>query len=58
MNYPRILVATGAEEEGKREVSKMEGSELSVKLNCRFFEVSAKSGLNVELAFQSILQGN
>jgi hypothetical protein len=51
------LLSNIGDEEKKREVSKIEGTETSVKWNCRFFEVSAKGGLNVELAFQSILQG-
>ena len=50
-----VLVGNKADLEGKREVSEEEGKEMGEKLGMRFFEVSAKVGVNVHKAFSELV---
>jgi len=49
-----VLVGTQADSEEKRVVSLKDGKERAVLFDCPFFEVSAKSGLNISEMFQEI----
>ena len=56
-NLKKILVGKKCDLEDKREVKKEKGKELSDELGfCNFFEVSAKTGENVEEAFMFLLE--
>ncbi|KAK9447376.1 GTPase NRas precursor [Limtongia smithiae] len=48
---PFIIIGTKSDRVTEREVSYQEGSALAKKLNCEFFEASAKNNINVERAF-------
>ncbi|MFX1485496.1 MAG: Rab family GTPase [Promethearchaeota archaeon] len=53
---PCILVGNKADMESKRVIASRDGEELADKLGIKFIETSAKSGLNVSEAFNSIAQ--
>jgi GTPase KRas protein len=50
------LVGNKADKPHEREVLKAEGVALARQFGCEFFEVSAKTGQNVERAFTSVLR--
>ena len=54
-NVPRILVGNKIDNNKKREVSFEEGFNFSKKLNCPFFECSAKTGKNINETFEKLL---
>jgi len=51
-----MLVGSKSDLLKEREISRQEGHDLARKLNCAFMEVSAKSGENVQAAFERILR--
>ncbi|KAH3760826.1 phosphoribosylpyrophosphate synthetase [Pelomyxa schiedti] len=53
-DYPKVLVAGKCDLNNDRQVSIAEGMELAKALRCQFFEVSAKTGINVEQVFASL----
>lgn len=53
---PRILVATQCDRLGERLVSVEQGQALAARMNCQYFETSARTGQNVELAFLSLVR--
>ncbi|KAK9382484.1 ras family-domain-containing protein [Kockiozyma suomiensis] len=48
---PAIIVATKSDKVGERQVPSIEGSHLSKKLKCEFFESSARNDINITRAF-------
>jgi GTPase KRas protein len=52
---PVVLCANKIDLETKREVKKEEGQQLATKYGAKYFEVSAKTGLNVEEAFRELI---
>lgn len=38
----------------EREIERIEAEDLAKRLNCEYMETSAKTGVNVELAFEKI----
>lgn len=56
LNVPVILIANKADNNRYREISKEDGEVLAEHYNIPFFEVSARSGLNVELAFNELIK--
>ena len=56
-NLKRVLVGTKCDLEDKREVTEEEGKKLAKELGINnFFEVSAKTGKNVEEAYYSLFR--
>ena len=53
MDIGKILVGNKADLE-EREVSESQGEELAKKLECKYFETSAKTGQNVQEALDEI----
>lgn len=53
---PLILVGNRQPQSTAREVSVEEGYHMGRRLRCRFIEVDARSGLNVESAFYSVVR--
>lgn len=51
---PIILAANKCDLEETRDVTKQEGEEFAKKYNCKFYEVSAKTGQNVNNVFHDI----
>lgn len=47
-----VLCGNKSDLEGSRKVSKDEGQELANKLNCKFFETSARNGHNINETFR------
>jgi len=54
--YPVVICGNKADMEDAREVSKEDGQALAQKLNCPFFETSAKTRVNVEEAFNTLVR--
>jgi len=48
------LILLGNKADLEREVDKAEAEDLAKRLSCNYLETSAKTGINVELAFESI----
>lgn len=55
-NLPIIIVGNKSDLEGERQVSREEGEDFAKKINCNFYEVSAKTGYNVATVFDEIAQ--
>lgn len=53
---PLILVGNKCDKVTEREVSREEGMGLAKKLNCEFIETSAKTCVNVERAFYTVVR--
>ena len=51
-----ILVGNKSDKTYEREVSKEEGEALARKFGCEFFETSARSSLNVEKSFATLVR--
>ena len=51
-----VLVANKIDLENQRTVSMIEGMELAKKLNCPYFETSAKTRFNVENSFSQLVR--
>lgn len=51
---PIIIVGNKSDLESEREVSRDEGENFAKKINCKFYEVSAKNGYNVTTVFDEI----
>ena len=54
MNIGKILVGNKVDLESKREVSKEEGEQLAEALQCKYYEISAKTGLNINEVIDEI----
>ena len=54
-NVPLVLIGNKIDLENERVVSKEEGEKLAEKYNIEFFECSAKKGINVNEAFQYLI---
>jgi GTPase KRas protein len=54
--YPLVVCANKADMEDRREVTKEEGLALAQKLNCPHFETSARTRVNVEEAFNTLVR--
>ena len=52
---PLILIGNKCDLEGERKVSKEEGEKFALKYNAKFFECSAKNNINVNQAFESLI---
>ncbi|KAM0792860.1 Ras GTPase ras2 [Microbotryomycetes sp. NB124-2] len=55
-NVPLALVGNKADRSNEREVGREEGQELAKKLGCSFVETSAKTRMNLELAFYDVVR--
>ena len=55
-NIKKILLGTKCDLEDERQVSEEEGKKLADKLGINFFEVSAKTGKNVNEDFNSLIK--
>ena len=55
-NLPIIIVGNKSDLEEERQVSREEGEDFAKKINCNFYEVSAKTGYNVATVFDDIAQ--
>lgn len=55
-NLPIIIVGNKSDLEEERQVSREEGENFAKKINCNFYEVSAKTGYNVATVFDEIAQ--
>ncbi|KAK9760434.1 RAS2 protein [Basidiobolus ranarum] len=53
---PLILIGNKSDKSSERQVSKEEGYAAATKMNCKFLETSAKTGLNVEEAFHELVR--
>ena len=54
-NVPIVLVGNKIDLKDEREVSYEEGDNFAKKFNLKFFECSAKEGINVNEAFQYLI---
>ncbi|KAI3633376.1 hypothetical protein MIR68_006468 [Amoeboaphelidium protococcarum] len=54
--FPIIIVANKCDLENERQVSSQEGRDLAKKFQCKFIESSAKSKINVDEAFFSLVR--
>ena len=52
---PLILIGNKCDLEDERKVSKEEGEKFALKYNIKFFECSAKNNINVNQAFESLI---
>ena len=48
------MILLGNKADLEREVDRIEAEDLAKRLNCEYMETSAKTGQNVELAFEKI----
>jgi GTPase SAR1 family protein len=55
-SFPIVLVGTKCDLEYEREVSKEDGEKKAIKYNIKFFEVSSKTGVNVDHAFFALAE--
>lgn len=55
---PIVLVGNKADKVNEREVGKEEGAALAKKMGCEFLEVSAKTRLNLELAYFTVVRSS
>ena len=53
---PLVLVGNKADKVNEREVGKEEGQAMAKRLNCDFVEVSAKTRMNLELAYFTVVR--
>ncbi|CAJ0762879.1 22532_t:CDS:1, partial [Entrophospora sp. SA101] len=53
---PLILVGNKPDEHTEQEVSREEGMNMAKRLSCEFFESSAKTLVNVERPFYTVVQ--
>lgn len=53
-NVKKIIIATKIDAKDQRKVSTREGEELAERYGVKFFETSAKEGINIAEAFQCI----
>ncbi|KAI8911728.1 small G-protein Ras2, partial [Gorgonomyces haynaldii] len=53
---PMVLVGNKCDRNQDREVSKEQGTNLAKQLGCEFLEASAKTALNVEKAFYTVVR--
>lgn len=53
---PLILVGNKSDKVTEREVSREEGYQMAKRLNCEFIETSAKTCVNVERSFYSVVR--
>lgn len=53
-NVKKIIIATKIDAKEQRKVSTKEGEELAERYGVKFFETSAKEGVNIAEAFQCI----
>jgi GTPase KRas len=54
--FPMIVVGNKCDLESERQVSKAEGEEMARSFGCRFIETSAKSRINVDMAFYDLVR--
>ena len=54
-NVPVILIGNKSDLKDERKVSYKEGENFAKKYNIKFFECSAKEGINVKEAFQCLI---
>jgi GTPase KRas len=54
--FPMIVVGNKCDLEMERQVSKAEGEEMARSFGCRFIETSAKSRINVDMAFYDLVR--
>ena len=48
------MIILGNKSDLERQVERVEAEDLALRLNCEYLETSAKTGVNVELAFETI----
>lgn len=53
---PLVLVGNKADRANEREVGREEGVALAKKLGCEFVETSAKTRMNLELAYYTVVR--
>lgn len=53
---PLVLVGNKADRANEREVGREEGAALAKKLGCEFVETSAKTRMNLELAYFTVVR--
>jgi GTPase KRas protein len=54
--FPMVLVGNECSRESEREVTREEGEALARSYECKFFEVDAKSRINVDKAFFDLVR--
>ncbi|KAJ6243223.1 ras and ef-hand domain-containing protein [Anaeramoeba flamelloides] len=53
-----VLLGNKVDLEDERVITKEQGENLTKQYNCQYFEVSAKSGVNVETAFNTLMDSS
>ena len=56
-NVPLVLIGNKIDLENEREVNFEEGEKLALKYGMKFYECSAKTGININEAFQYLIDG-
>ena len=53
-NVQKILLANKSDMIEQKEINKEEGEKIAAQYNMKFFETSAKTGMNIKEAFETI----